>query len=270
MKICIYYYSGAGNTECVAKIIGKIAQSHGHQIYRKRISANSLNEIRQDYDVLGIGYPIHFRQAPSMVADFITKQTGQGKKLFTFCTKGLYSGNAAKEIQLLAKEKQFSLVGNLELYMPGSDVLALIAKKESLAECMFKSIHSRKIKTKIEFFLSSIYKSQAIGVQKVKWYIPFDKGIVKPLEYYFTNNYQIFIDRFSTNQELCDLCQFCVKNCPNSNITLNNDKIIFGSNCSFCLRCIHRCPQEAIQIKNKTENKVKYRPRVTNGISISF
>ena len=270
MKICIYYYSGAGNTECVAKIIAKLAESHGHQVYRKRISTNSLNEIELNYDILGIGYPIHFRQAPSLVADFITKQNGKSKQLFTFCTKGMYSGNATKHIQILAKQNLFSLVGNLELYMPGSDALALIAKKESLTERMLKNIHSRKIKTRIELFLSSIYKSQEMDVVGSKWYVPLDNIIVKPLERYFTNNYQIFIDRFSPDQERCDLCQFCVKNCPNNNIKLIDDKITFGSNCSFCLRCIHRCPQEAIQIKNKTENKVKYRPRVANGLSISF
>lgn len=270
MKICIYYFSGAGNTECVAKIISKIAKRQGHHVYKKRISANSLGAIEQDYDVLGVGFPIHFRQAPAKVSEFLAKQPGQGKKLFTFCTKGLYSGNAAKDIQLLAKEKQFSLAGNLELYMPGSDVLALMAKKESLTERILKSIHSRKIKAKIESFLSSVYESSATEVQKGKWYIPFDNAIVRPLEKYFTKNYQIFINRFSTNQELCDHCLICVRNCPNRNILHDSGKIIFGSNCSFCLRCIHRCPQEAIEIKNKTENNVKYRPKVIRNLSIRF
>lgn len=270
MKICIFYYSGAGNTECVAKIIGKVVQNHGHEVYCKRITKESLCEIKQNYDILGIGYPIHFRKAPSLVSEFITKQNGKGKNLFTFCTKGLYSGNASREIQLIAKQNLFTVSGNIELYMPGSDALALIAKKKSLTERLLKSIHSRKIRTKIEEFLSSIYQLPNLDGNRSKWYFPLDNGIVKPLEHYFTNNYQVFIERFSVIHELCDLCQFCVKNCPNMNIKLTDSNITFGSHCSFCLRCIHRCPHGAIQIKSKTEDKVKYHPTVTSELTIRY
>ncbi len=64
MKISVYYYSSAGNTESIAKIIGKIALSHGHSVSCERITKKLLHQIEDDFDILGIGYPIHFREAP--------------------------------------------------------------------------------------------------------------------------------------------------------------------------------------------------------------
>ncbi len=270
MKICIYYFSGAGNTECISEIIGQVAQAKGYEVYRKRITVKSLETIQQEYDILAIGFPVYFRRAPLIVVNFINRQIGKNRKFFTFSTKGLYSGNASKEIQAIAKERFFTPIGNLEFYMPGSDALALMAKKNSLTEKVLKCIHSKNIRTKVEIFINSIDNLKKTEEIQSKWYMPLDNRIVKPLERYFTNSYQVFIGKFTTNKARCDLCLHCVKNCPNLNISITGNTIIFGSNCSFCLRCIHQCPQEAIEITNKTENKVKYHPKITNDLLIKF
>ncbi|PIE75040.1 MAG: hypothetical protein CSA18_01965 [Deltaproteobacteria bacterium] len=182
MKICIYYFSGAGNTECIAKIIEQISQNKGNSVYRKRITKKFLEKIEQDYDILEIGFPVYFRHAPLMVLNFINRQVGNNRKFFTFCTKGLYSGNASREIHNLAQKKSFRVAGNLEFYMPGSDGLTLMAKKKSLTEKIFKCIHSKNIRSQIENFIISIKRLENIEEVKSKWYIPFDNGIIKPLE----------------------------------------------------------------------------------------
>ncbi|PID77766.1 MAG: hypothetical protein CSB21_03465 [Deltaproteobacteria bacterium] len=235
MRICIYYFSGAGNTECISKIIGQIAKSKGYSVYRRRITKKSLETIQQGYDILAIGFPVYFRRAPLIVLNFINKQIGNNRKFFIFSTKGLYSGNASREVQALAEKRFFNCIGNLEFYMPGSDALALMAKKNSFPEKVFKSIHSKNIKIQIEKFISSISNLEKIEEIKSKWYIPLDNAIIKPLERHFTNSYQIFIGRFAANKESCDLCLHCVKNCPNFNISIADNTILFGSNCSFCL-----------------------------------
>ncbi len=273
MKTGIYYFSGAGNTECIAKIMAEIFKIKGYSVFRKRITNTSLQTIQQEYDILVTGFPVYFRRAPLMVQDFINRQAGHNRKFFTFCTKGLYSGNAAREIQILAKERSFKCSGHLEFLMPGSDALALMAKKNSLTEKIFKSIHSRNIRKQIEDFVKSIDNNAAaaaVNEIKAKWYTPFDNGIIKPLERYFTNNHQIFVNRFEASQSSCNLCRHCVHNCPNANIAISDNRVLFGSNCSVCLRCLHQCPQEAIEIRNKTENNVKYHPAMTKDLSVNF
>ncbi len=272
-KICIYYYSGAGNTECIAEITGEIFKAEGCSVFRERITKKSLKTIQQNYDILAVGFPVYFRRAPLMVLDFIRRQAGGARKFFSFCTKGLYSGNASGEIQKLAKERSFLCTGSLEFYMPGSDALALMAKKNSLTEKIFKSIHSRNIKKQIEDFVKSIDNNAAAAAVKEikpKWYTPLDNRIVKPLERYFADNYQIFVNRLEADKSSCNLCRHCVNNCPNCNISIADNAVLFGKDCSFCLRCLHQCPQESIEIRNKTENKVKYHPEMTNDLSVNF
>ncbi len=270
MKICIYYYSGAGNTECISEILQHVLQTEGHNVYRKRITKKTIETAPEKYELLAIGFPVYFRRAPLLVLDFIGRQIGNKRKFFSFCTKGLYSGDAAKEIQALATEQSFHHIGHLEFYMPGSDALALMARKKSLSEKFFKAIHSRNIKKRIEKFIRSINDHEKIEKIRSKWYTPLDNRIVKPLEHHFTDNYQIFFDRFVTNQVKCTLCLHCVKTCPNANISVAEGTVQFGSVCSFCLRCLHQCPEEAIDIKDKTEDKVKYHPKITKDLLIDF
>ena len=71
-RIALLYFSGAGNTECIAKIIERIACKHGYIVSRKRITSESIDSLKIDYDILGIGYPIHFRKPPSLVSKFIS------------------------------------------------------------------------------------------------------------------------------------------------------------------------------------------------------
>ncbi len=265
MKLAIYYYSGAGNTECIAKIIQKLSMSYAHDVIINRITLESvnLNLLERDYDILGLGYPVHFRKAPSLVIEFIERCQGINKKIFTFCTKGMYSGNASREILLIAQRNGFTPVGNLEIYMPGTDALILFAKKGSLLEKILKSIHSTRIREKIDKFLTSVFEQKNLGLPKIKWYTFLDYLIVRKIEKMLTNDYQIFKDMFIVKKSKCNLCKTCIKNCPNLNIDLVDNCIVFLSNCSFCLRCIHRCPTEAIQLRGKTEKKVRYFPVVT-------
>ena len=49
--------------------------------------------------------------------------------------------------------------------------------------------------------------------------------------------------------ESCTKCERCIKNCPENNINILNDKIHFASNCSACLRCVYDCPKQAINFR---------------------
>ena len=56
----------------------------------------------------------------------------------------------------------------------------------------------------------------------------------------------------------CNLCMGCVKECPQTNISLQDNHIIFLDRCIFCLRCVNNCPQRAIQIGKFTIGKARW------------
>ena len=49
----------------------------------------------------------------------------------------------------------------------------------------------------------------------------------------------------------CNLCGWCVDNCPKNNILANDTlgKVVFKDDCAVCLRCIYGCPMKAITLK---------------------
>lgn len=270
MKIALYYYSGAGNTECIAKIVEKTARDQGHYATAKRITCDSIDEIEEDFDVLGLGFPVHFRRAPSLTKEFLSKRNGSNKKIFTFCTKGLYSGDASRELLIEAKQKGFRPIGNFEIYRPGIDSLVLIAKKGTLTEKALKRIYTRNVESKIKKYIAkiTINSNDDFRIPQKKWYTLIDRATVKKLENFFTNNHRVFVEKFNVRHDQCDLCLLCVNSCPNRNIDIDESRIRFGLNCAFCLRCIHRCPNEAIQIGTITNDKVRYHPVVARRLTI--
>lgn len=113
-KALVVYFSATGNTETVADLI---AQNTGADLYEivpeQPYSAEDLNyndnssrtneehsdsafrpaisgsvEDMDQYDVVYIGYPIWWGEAPQIVSTFIESYDFSGKTLVAFCTSG--------------------------------------------------------------------------------------------------------------------------------------------------------------------------------------
>ncbi len=265
IRVGILYFSGAGNTECIAHILEKAfaAREPCEIVFCERITRHlDVNALR-DFDLLGIGFPIYFRRTPEIVYEMIGRLKGKDRHVFTFCTKGMYSGNVSRSVQEHARSVGFVPAGNLEVHLPGTDVLLLFAKKGSRTEKIVKKMRSRKIDVKTRRFVQTLLENPIPDVPSPKWYTFFDEWVMKPLERLFTKDYQIFKGKYQVLTERCTECLLCVRECPEGNITFQDGGIVFGSNCDVCLRCIHHCPTEAIQMGEKTLNTVRYRPRMT-------
>ena len=256
MKISIFYYSGAGNTKFISK---KIASSlkQNFDITNQRITTKLINNIyKLDSDIIGIGFPIYFRRPPELVVELLKKLEGNNKRIFFFCTKGLYSGNAIKQMMELSKKRGFVPLSYIEFYMPGTDALLLLAKKGSFTEKFFRSIYSRNIDKKIVRYTEKILHNH-MDIPKRKWYTFLDMLIVEKFEIIWSDQNKKLISRFYSKKDVCIQCMKCVRGCPRNNIIFD-EYIRFGSDCDTCFYCVHHCPVEAIQIGNITENTVRY------------
>ena len=68
-------------------------------------------------------------------------------------------------------------------------------------------------------------------------------------------------DRYSTlkvKASACIGCGKCEKLCPLNNITLQNARPVWGSNCTQCMACICYCPTRAIEYGKKSAGKPRY------------
>jgi ferredoxin len=57
----------------------------------------------------------------------------------------------------------------------------------------------------------------------------------------------------------CIGCGICQKICPVKNIEIVNKRPIFNNKCEQCLACIQYCPQQAINYKDKTQERKRYK-----------
>jgi flavodoxin len=73
MKILLLYYSGAGNTKFIANIIEKTLIERNHSVKAIKITEKSINSLDNDYEVLFLGFPVIFRNAPELVYKAIEK-----------------------------------------------------------------------------------------------------------------------------------------------------------------------------------------------------
>lgn len=257
MKISVQYYSGAGNTEFLAKKIAESFRENSFSVHINRITKNSIENIRDDFNILGIGFPIYFREAPELVYDLLKNLNGKGRPIFFFASKGLYSGNATKNIMNFSIDHDFQPVESVELFMPGTDFLILFARKNSVLENLLKSIHSRNIDKKIDNFRKRVQNLSPTKIPLKKWYTFFDDYIVKKIETIYDNHHRDCIEKFYSKPDACIECMKCIKECPRNNITFD-EYIRFGMSCDVCFRCINHCPVESIQIGDITENNVRY------------
>jgi len=265
MNVLLLYYSGAGNTKFIANLIENKLVENDHIVKSMKITEKNIELLDNNFDLMILGFPVFFRDAPELVYKIFEKINGNNRPIMVFITKGLYSGNVFKYIHKKSLEKNFVPIGFLSILMPGTDLLTWGIKKHSFAEKILLNIHSLNINKKINKFIGKINKNKTIKNVSTKWYTLFDNLVVKKFEIKADNAHKDWIGKFSVKEENCIRCKKCIKECPRENIKLN-DGIKLGINCDVCLYCINNCPENAINIAGKTENKVKYSEEKINKI----
>ena len=70
MKILICYFSGTGNTKKVVDCFAETFKTEYNEDVTVARMEDSFTQDINDYDLIGIGYPVHAFNAPSIVLDF--------------------------------------------------------------------------------------------------------------------------------------------------------------------------------------------------------
>lgn len=67
-------------------------------------------------------------------------------------------------------------------------------------------------------------------------------------------------------EDNCINCGICRKICPTNNITLEDNKLKWGTSCEACHACVHWCPQNAINL-GKSKGRLPYQnPAITRAM----
>ncbi|MEI8217262.1 MAG: EFR1 family ferrodoxin [Eubacteriales bacterium] len=244
LRINIFYFSGTGFTERVATHLFDEFRTMGHEVnlyyIPTLISEGELSGIYEDCDVFGIMYPVHSFNAPEIVVKFAKDlPKADGKKSFIVKTAGEDAkvNHGSSDLLIRVLKKRGYLVNYEELVqMPSNfavrnddDSIRRIVRN---ADALVKIIAEEIVKGRNKAYKKNVRQRAFVGASRVEW----------------LGAHMIAKFHFKVNTD-CNLCEFCIKNCPTKNISIKNDKLKFGTKCTFCMRCIYTCPQKAIHIK---------------------
>jgi len=252
-KAVIYFFSGTGNTDFVARTFASVLNELGYNTDVKAIDFLENIEI-ESYDLVGFGYPVYSFGPALPMLNFINNfPVVSNKKAFTFCTMGGMSGGSEHFEAKKLKKKGFDVIGAYKIRMPHNYPTGYVPKKKS----------SEKMAGRAKLKITGICKSVVDGRKKHLKFISLMQILLYLYLYKMFNKFKRFgrslyaFGAYADNK--CTECGLCVRMCPVKNIFIKNNVVQFGADCTYCLRCLHNCPVSAIQYKKKTLKRDRYR-----------
>lgn len=244
MKVLICYFSGTGNTRRVVNKYTDCLRQKEVDVDVYKIEDVLYNSNQQpvnfdEYDIVGIGYPVHAFNAPSIVIDFVKHMAKQKNKhkAFIINTSGepLRLNNISSlKIRRMLKRRNYEVTNEFHYCMPYN----IIFRHTDLMAYKMWNYAEGLIPMDCDTLLS--------GNKTKLGYVPMGR----PLACIFRVEHwggRVNGKRYKVNDN-CVKCQMCVKICPTNNIRIENGEFKFGKNCLMCMRCAHLCSRDAIKI----------------------
>lgn len=236
-KIIIYYFSGTGNTQIVARKIVETFNNKG--LPATLISIENIDTIAiSDNDVIGIGFPVAGFSTYPIVFNFLQKiDKVNGNYVFAFDTMGGTSlWGIMGKLKTILESKGFRTLGFREFTMPPNIFVKFpekwrgtrIAKSYKRAEDFVDKLILGKLSWNKMPILSEVMFSLGhalFGITEYKWHQKYLK--------------------MKVNIAKCNSCGLCSSKCPVKNIYLRA-KAEIGDQCQYCFRCVGICPSQAI------------------------
>lgn len=279
MKINIYYFSGTGNCQAVAK---QIAQKVNADI----VSISSVVEyekIHLEQECIGIVFPAYLTPVmglPLIVVRFINKiENLRDVRIFAVCTCGGYPfANAFAPLEKLSRlisncggnlREAYSVrlpMNNLDYaHIPvpiSSNTSRIIKRAKQNTERIAKNILLGKrtrhtalkwIVCRLVGVIYRVFRKTTMEAICIKAQELYDEQ--KNAEYYLP-----LTDRSIKVRQNCTGCGICVKVCPVQNIVLNCGIPEFLHRCEACFACDEWCPVGAIQHWGRAEGLKYHHP----------
>ncbi len=243
----ILYFSGTGNSEYVAKRIGKEINDEVIDLFGK-IRGGDFSQLSAA-DPWVVVAPTYAWRIPRIVEAWLEKATLTGNnEIYFVMTCGGSIGNAGKYLEKLCGAKKWNYRGCIAVTMP-ENYIALFSTptKEEALEII------EKAEEVIDRAALLIKNNQTFPRREPTLKDKINSGIVN------TTFYPLFVHakKFYAT-DACISCGKCVRVCPLNNIRLENGKPVWGKDCTHCMACISRCPAAAIEYGEHSKGMARY------------
>ena len=232
----IFCFTSTGNSLYTSK---KICEKIGGKILTMKEAS-----LIWDDNVIGFVFPVFFWGMPRIVERFVTdlQITNKDAYVFAVATCGGYVFGEFGRLKKLLRVKGIN-------FQYGEKLISIT---NYLPEYTVKD--NEEIRQKIDYNISKI----CTAIQKRTTNHILHSTLFNAFAYklYPSEN----SDRYFTVSSSCTGCTTCQKICPVDNISINlENNPTFNHRCEHCLACLHACPVNAIDWKEKTKGKDRYR-----------
>lgn len=242
MKTAIFYFSGTGNTELIARCFKQVLQGRGcmTDLFRMEDVLRGKSTVNYgDYGLIGLGHPVYGFGASRLAGEFAEQLPEvKGTRAFVFKTASSphYINYCASNGLLKSlNEKGYMAFHNSLLAMPCNFYV-------KYDERLNKQLYLTALK-KVEIYAEEI----VCGIPRhLKGNAVLEK-ILRKVAHWEEKQAGKAFGKGLQASAACTKCLKCVRSCPAGNISCDEEKgITFGTDCLLCMRCIYSCPQQAI------------------------
>jgi ferredoxin len=251
-KLVVYYFSGTGNSENVAKWMADVAKEKGTKVSLINIAKTdrlAISSPEPDALVVFVS-PIHGFNYPPVMLNFIRRfPKGKNKVLLMNTRAGMLIGKwitpgvtgiAFYFSALILKIKGYTIKSMFPVDLPSN----WISVHPGLNERTVKYLHERN-QEKVYRFARKVLDG---GSDFRGMYEIIQDTLVAPISlgYYFIGRF-LFAKTYYASAD-CDNCDLCIKACPVKAIQKVDNRPFWTFNCESCMRCMSNCPKKAIEI----------------------
>lgn len=247
MRIVICIFSGTGNTRLLAEEFGRALDALGHSVTELPLDGlegaplpERIARAVASCDLLGIAYPVHAFNAPSVILKFakLLPHLGRTMPAFILKTSGeplrLNDVSSLKLMKLL-RRRGYEVRSEYHYCMPYN---IIFRHSDGMAWRML---------TTAEALIPLDARELVSGVLRPPRPMPGGELIAWLMRCEHWGGR--LNGRFYSVTDKCVHCNMCVRQCPAGNIRVDEKgKIKFGGSCLMCMRCAQNCPQNAIRI----------------------
>ncbi len=247
-RAAVLWYSQAGHTERVGKLIAKRWQMAGLSVDASDIRDFDAKTITE-FDLIAIGSPVYYLEVPENVREWISSMPETDgipvASFVTFGGPGHNQHNTACEILELSSKRGgvpagMSTFGNMSTF-------ALTWSSGNSARVLeYKHLPNEVTYTSVRAFASEILKRVRHGEAfKIDTEFSFFDLLKIFNSWWFT---KLMLSNHRIDPEKCIKCGTCVKKCPVGAIDLDTNKVD-TSKCIACMGCVNNCPVQAVCMK---------------------
>jgi ferredoxin len=245
VKTSVLYYSAAGGTRLVARLLGELAYPERPV---RAVDVESEREALEaaEAEFLVLCFPVFFLEPAPAILDFVGRLPDSGKvrRAFLVATYELYPGNAARRLALALGERSIQVVGTASIRAPGTDVVC--ALPDRLVPWLYRfepSLEGKLRAAAAEIARLAAEPALPGRFPGIKWYTPL-AWLPQRLLFDRFIGWRKFLRALP---ERCTACGACASDCLKGCWRMEGGLALHESRaCDLCTRCVHGCPRRAI------------------------